>query len=283
MNTIDTPLGPMRLAARDGRLAGLWFRGQKHEPAPMPTDEPAPDLLRQVERWLEAYFSGDAAPLPALAPAGTAFQQRVWDALLRIPAGSTLSYGELAAAIGSPRSTRAAAAAVGRNPISLMIPCHRVVGANGQLTGYAGGVGRKHALLELEARRKLPRQRVVAAYRPQYPDPIAVEVGECVRFVDRADDGEFPGWKWSLASDGRGGWVPREWFREAPAGATATRAYSARELPVQPGDRVIAAEHFGGWALAIREDGSSGWIPLSAVAVDAVCQPTSTDATAPRR
>ena len=205
MSSIDSPLGPVRVAARDGKLTGLWFRGQKHEPAPIPSERPAADLLQQVEGWLQAYFSGSVASMPVLAPDGTPFQQRVWEALRRIPAGQTRSYGALAAAIGSPQSTRAVAAAIGRNPISLMIPCHRVVGADGQLTGYAGGVGRKQALLALEARREWPWLRVLSAWQPQYPDPIAVEVGDSVRFIDRVDDGEFPGWKWAEAGDGRAG------------------------------------------------------------------------------
>jgi hypothetical protein len=147
-----------------------------------------------------------------------------------------------------------------------MIPCHRVVGADGTLTGYAGGVGRKQALLALESRRGWPWQSVVTAYQPQYPDPIAVDVGESVQFVDRADDGEYPGWKWAVTSDGRAGWVPRQWFRESPSDARSTRAYSARELDVGRGDRVIAAEQFGGWVLAVRADGATGWIPQSALA-----------------
>lgn len=266
MSTIDSPLGPIRVAARGGKLTGLWFRGQKHEPAPTPLEQPTADLLQQARNWVDAYFSGASAAMPALAPQGTPFQQRVWDALQRIPAGQTVSYGGLAAAIGLPQSTRAVAAAVGRNPISLMIPCHRVVGANGQLTGYAGGVGRKQALLALEGRRDWSWQRVMAAYRPQYSDPIAVEAGESVRFVDRPDDSEYPGWKWAVAGDSRAGWVPRDWFRESAAGTKATRAYNARELAVRPGDRVIAGEHFGGWALSIRDDGAVGWIPQSVLA-----------------
>jgi methylated-DNA-[protein]-cysteine S-methyltransferase len=267
MNTIDSPLGPVRVAARGGKLSGLWFRGQKHEPAPTPGEQPDEQLQRQIKGWLDACFGGEAAARPALAPRGTPFQLRVWDALLQIPSGRTVSYGELAAAIGSPQSTRAVAAAVGRNPISLLIPCHRVVGAAGQLTGYAGGVGRKQALLALEAGRDWPWRHVVTTHRPQYSEPIAVEVGESVRFEDRVDDGEFPGWKWAVARDGRGGWVPRAWFRETSAGARATRAYCARELQVRSSDRVIVSEHFGGWALAISADGAAGWIPQRVLAV----------------
>ncbi len=268
MNTIDSPLGPIRVAARAGKLTGLWFRGQKHEPAPTPGEQPDDQLLGQTRCWLDAYFCGEAAPRPALAPRGTSFQLRVWDALLQIPAGRAVSYGALAAAIGSPQSTRAVAAAVGRNPISLLIPCHRVVGADGQLTGYAGGLGRKQALLALEAGRGWPWLRVLSAWQPQYPDPIAVEVGDLVRFIDRVDDGEFPGWKFAVASDGRAGWVPQAWFRESPSGVKAMRAYDARELAVRPDERVIAGEQFGGWASAIREDGAVGWIPLSALGLD---------------
>ena len=152
---IPSPLGEILLAAEDGALCGLWFRGQKYEGAgldaalvPGPVD--ADETLALAADWLRRYFAGeDPARRFALAPRGTAFQRRVWAALEAIPRGETTSYGALAARLGC-RSARAVGAAVGRNPISILIPCHRVLGADGGLTGYAGGLGRKQALLALE-------------------------------------------------------------------------------------------------------------------------------------
>jgi methylated-DNA-[protein]-cysteine S-methyltransferase len=151
---LDTPLGPMRVARTATGIAGLWFEGQKHHPgelaAPMHPDDP---LLRRAAQALRRYFAGEAAAfdLP-LDLHGTPFQRSVWQALLRIPAGRTCSYGEVAQAIGAPQAVRAVGAAVGRNPASLVVPCHRVLGRDGSLTGYAGGVERKQALLALEGR-----------------------------------------------------------------------------------------------------------------------------------
>lgn len=151
---VDTPLGPVRLARTSRGLAGLWFEGQKHHPgelaAPQRGDDP---LLREAAAQLRQYFAGErsAFDLP-LDLRGTPFQQSVWQALLRIPAGSTRSYGEIAMAVGAPAAARAVGAAVGRNPASLLVPCHRVLGRDGSLTGYAGGVQRKRALLALELR-----------------------------------------------------------------------------------------------------------------------------------
>ena len=150
---VDTPLGRVRLARTARGLAGLWFEGQTHHPgelqAPHHGDDP---LLCEAAAQLQRYFAGTLMsfdlPLDLL---GTPFQRSVWQALLRIPAGRTCSYGELAHAIGKPAAVRAVGAAVGRNPVSLVVPCHRVLGAGGALTGYAGGVERKRALLELEA------------------------------------------------------------------------------------------------------------------------------------
>lgn len=151
---VDTPLGTMRIARSTRGIAGLWFEGQAHHPgtlaAPLRPDDP---LLREAARQLQRYFAGSLRDfeLP-LDLAGTPFQQAVWQALRTIPAGRTRSYGELAAALGRPRAARAVGAAVGRNPASLVVPCHRVIGRDGALTGYAGGVPRKKALLALEAR-----------------------------------------------------------------------------------------------------------------------------------
>ena len=149
---IDTPLGRMRLARTPQGLAGAWFVGQKHEPAAFDGPE-APDdpLLRKAAAQILAYMRGERPDfdLP-LDPAGTDFQRRVWGTLRRIDAGRTRSYADIARAIGSPDAVRAVGSAVGRNPVSIIVPCHRVLGSDGSLTGYAGGLDRKRALLRLE-------------------------------------------------------------------------------------------------------------------------------------
>jgi methylated-DNA-[protein]-cysteine S-methyltransferase len=150
---IVTPLGPMTAAASEHGLAGLWFDGQTHHPGPLavPT-QPGHRWLRQTEAALAAYFErGDWPQDLALdLRAGTPFQQAVWQALLALPPGSTSSYGAIAKQVGRPAAVRAAGAAVGRNPVSVLVPCHRVLGQGGALTGYAGGLDRKRALLALE-------------------------------------------------------------------------------------------------------------------------------------
>lgn len=149
----DTPLGPVILAATPRGLCGLWFQGQRHAPVddawPEATDHP---LLTEARTQLDSYFAGhrQVFSLPLDLSAGTAFQQAVWQALLTIPPGSHCSYGALAAQIGRPAAVRALGAAVGRNPLSVVVPCHRVLGADGSLIGYAGGLDRKVALLRLE-------------------------------------------------------------------------------------------------------------------------------------
>ena len=152
----DTPLGRLLIGRNAQGLAGLWFEDQKYHPGTIdaPRDDADP-LLRETVAAMTAYFAGrDAAStppsLPPMAPAGTAFQQAVWRALLDIPSGLTVTYGELAARLGRPEAVRAVAAAVGRNPVSVLIPCHPVLGADGSLTGYAGGLHRKEALLTIE-------------------------------------------------------------------------------------------------------------------------------------
>jgi methylated-DNA-[protein]-cysteine S-methyltransferase len=148
----DTPLGPMTLVATDQGLAGAWFDGQKHHPGDIsaPT-QPRQRFLQQAAAELHAYFAGKSSAgftfKVALDPQGTPFQQSVWQALLTIPAGGLKSYGDMAQRVGKPDAARAVGAAVGRNPISIIVPCHRVVGASGSLTGYAGGLPRKQALL----------------------------------------------------------------------------------------------------------------------------------------
>ena len=149
---IDSPLGPVLLARTAKGLAGAWFEGQKHHPgalaAPVRADDP---LLKRVAMYLQSYFAGEGAafdvPLDLL---GTPFQQAVWTALLTIPAGSTRSYGDIAKGVAAASAVRAVGGAVGRNPVSVIVPCHRVVGSDGSLTGYAGGTDRKLALLKLE-------------------------------------------------------------------------------------------------------------------------------------
>jgi methylated-DNA-[protein]-cysteine S-methyltransferase len=153
---IDSPVGPLTLVAQDGAIAGLYMDLQRHRPGQDQLGEP--DLRgRQAEPFktaadqLDAYFAGTRTTFTiSLAPQGTAFQRRVWAALQEIPYGETESYGQLAERIGSPRAARAVGLANGKNPIGIVIPCHRVVGSNGDLTGYGGGLDRKKVLLDLE-------------------------------------------------------------------------------------------------------------------------------------
>lgn len=153
----DSPLGPLLLARTAQGLCGAWFaEDQRHLPAPerfAPEGlRPQDPLLQTAAQQLHAYFDGQLQgfDLPLDLSAGTAFQQSVWQALLAIPFGHTSSYGALAHGLGKPSAMRAVGAAVGRNPVSLIVPCHRVLGSTGQLTGYAGGLWRKQALLQLE-------------------------------------------------------------------------------------------------------------------------------------
>jgi len=141
--TITTPFGPMLLVADESSLLRFSPGRGKNDTTP---------LLLEAERQLREYFSGQRKhfALP-LAPVGTLFQRRVWDALCTIPYGETRSYGEIAAQIGAPSASRAVGAANHRNPLMIFIPCHRVIGANRKLTGYAGGLDMKAALLTLEA------------------------------------------------------------------------------------------------------------------------------------
>lgn len=151
--TMETPLGAVTLAATDAGLAGAWFEQQRHWPDTRGwQDNPEHPVLREAAAQLTDYFAGRRQhfELPLDLSHGTAFQQSVWQALRAIPAGRTTSYGAISAALGHPAAVRAVGAAVGRNPISVIVPCHRVLGTNGSLTGYAGGLERKSALLELE-------------------------------------------------------------------------------------------------------------------------------------
>ncbi|WP_439588766.1 methylated-DNA--[protein]-cysteine S-methyltransferase [Hydrogenophaga sp.] len=147
------PLGPMILAATPRGLSGVWFEGQRHGPDTSAWKRAAEvPVLERAMTQLAAYFAGrrKAFDVPLDLSGGTDFQQRVWQALLEIAPGGTTSYGALSERIGNPAAVRAVGAAVGRNPVSIVVPCHRVIGTNGSLTGYAGGLDRKTALLSLE-------------------------------------------------------------------------------------------------------------------------------------
>lgn len=149
---IDTPLGPLTAVATAKGLAGLWFDAQRHHPGPIDAPEDASQRwLAQARRELDAYWRGETHFSLPLDLHGTPFQCAVWKALLQVPPGGTTHYAEIAARAGSPSAARAAGAAIGRNPISIVVPCHRVLGRDGSLTGYAGGLPRKRALLQLES------------------------------------------------------------------------------------------------------------------------------------
>ena len=140
--------------ASDGQgLAALWFDGTRKETrfADRKFTTKALPVFDETRRWLDLYFAGEKPCfIPQLAPKGTAFQQRVWDILLTIPYGKTLSYGDIARRISPNMSAQAVGGAVGHNPIGIIIPCHRVIGADGSLTGYGGGLERKRWMLEME-------------------------------------------------------------------------------------------------------------------------------------
>jgi methylated-DNA-[protein]-cysteine S-methyltransferase len=151
-----SPLGAMILAASDTGLAGAWFEGQRHIPDCSGWRQaPRHPVLLDAMAQLDDYFAGRRATfdLPLDVTGGTPFQQTVWQVLRTIPRGQTISYGTLGERAGCPAAVRAVGAAVGRNPLSIVVPCHRVVGADGSLTGYAGGLERKRALLQLEGAR----------------------------------------------------------------------------------------------------------------------------------
>ncbi|MGF1425366.1 methylated-DNA--[protein]-cysteine S-methyltransferase [Kitasatospora sp. LaBMicrA B282] len=150
---LASPCGPLTLVAADGVLAGLYMTDQRHRPPQesFGPPDPAEPAFRAAADQLAAYFAGELRTFDLeLALHGTPFQQRVWQQLRTIPYGETRSYGELAAALGLPNAARAVGLANGRNPIGVIVPCHRVVGADGSLTGYGGGLPRKRRLLALE-------------------------------------------------------------------------------------------------------------------------------------
>jgi methylated-DNA-[protein]-cysteine S-methyltransferase len=174
---MTSPLGDMLVHIEDNALTGLYFAGQKYCPpldgvAHAAPDAGLPRLARRIEDELAAYFAGDLKRFSiALRPAGTPFQQRVWEQLCAIPYGGLDSYGRIAQRLGLPAgSARAVGAANGRNPISVIVPCHRVIAGTGNLTGYAGGLARKQALLELESGRRPDDARRMSHGIPYQPD-----------------------------------------------------------------------------------------------------------------
>ena len=149
-----SPLGTIQLTSDGSALTGLWMDTQ-----PRPKMDPVRNddlpLFREVREWLDAYFRGESRAVSfPLSPAGSGFRRQVWDILLTIPYGGTRSYGSIAKEISPTMSAQAVGGAVGANPISIIIPCHRVIGSNGQLTGYAGGLDKKIWLLRHEEETK---------------------------------------------------------------------------------------------------------------------------------
>jgi len=149
--TIDSPIGELTLVARDDVLSGIYFPGHWHMPAPEVFGARSERGFEQAQRQLSEYFAGERTEFElATTVVGEAFQRRVWEMIDRIPYGQTTAYGEMAQDLGNPALAREVGAAVGRNPLSIVVPCHRVVGKDGKVTGYAGGLERKRFLLELE-------------------------------------------------------------------------------------------------------------------------------------
>lgn len=149
---VDSPYEPLTLVAVDGVLSRIHMTGQRHRPPEETFGEPDPRPFDAVIRQLDAYFAGELTAFDVpLHLVGTPFQLRVWEELRRIPYGETRTYGELAEALGKPSASRAVGLANGKNPVSIVVPCHRVVGAGGGLTGYGGGLDRKQRLLALES------------------------------------------------------------------------------------------------------------------------------------
>ena len=148
---VPSPVGPLLLARHEKALCALQFAAGPRPAEPRSDWVHADDTFDDLIRQLREYFEGARRTFDiALAPQGTAFQQNVWTELCRIPYGETISYAELANRVGNPRAVRAVGLANGANPIAIVIPCHRVIGANGTLTGYGGGLGTKRHLLDLE-------------------------------------------------------------------------------------------------------------------------------------
>ncbi|MCW2679405.1 MAG: methylated-DNA/protein-cysteinemethyltransferase [Frankiales bacterium] len=146
--TVPTPVGELLLVGVEGALVKAHFAPFQAPDVPPSPDEP---VLVEAARQLGEHFAGERTDFDlTLAPPGTAFQHRVWEELRRIPYGTTATYGEVAARLGDPKCVRAVGLANGRNPIAVVVPCHRVIGSDGKLRGYAGGIERKQRLLALE-------------------------------------------------------------------------------------------------------------------------------------
>lgn len=149
--TVDSPIGPLTLAGDDQALTHLAMHNQTHPPSGQDRWEDDDRAFPEVVDQLDAYFAGELTEFKVtMRLEGTEFQRRVWQALCDIPYGETESYGQLAGRIGQPRASRAVGLANGRNPIAIIVPCHRVIGASGTLVGYGGGLDRKQQLLALE-------------------------------------------------------------------------------------------------------------------------------------
>ncbi|CAH6782181.1 Methylated-DNA--protein-cysteine methyltransferase [Vibrio chagasii] len=147
----DSPLGTVTLQANEQGLLGVWFETHTTKPEDLGIQEDSFPIFQSVKDQLDRYFAGEAIQFDVpIAAKGTPFQQSVWHALTTIPYGETWSYAQLADAIGNPKAVRAVGLANGKNPVSVIVPCHRVIGKNGKLTGYAGGVERKQRLLAIE-------------------------------------------------------------------------------------------------------------------------------------
>lgn len=147
----DSPVGPLTLVATDGALSGVYMAEHRHKPDESTFGTPDTAPFGAVIDQLRAYFAGELTDFDLrLAPAGTPFQRTVWTALTEIPYGETWTYGQLARHIGQPTASRAVGLANGKNPVSIVIPCHRVIGSDGSMTGYGGGLERKRFLLGLE-------------------------------------------------------------------------------------------------------------------------------------
>ena len=153
---MDSPVGRLLIAGDEAGLRHVLFAEGRGEARPQPGWQEDPRALAEPVRQLHAYFAGELRRFDLVTtPQGTAFQRRVWDELLQIPYGETVSYGELAQRVGTPNGSRAVGLANGANPISIVIPCHRVIGSNGKLTGYGGGLRNKEWLLAHEGARRL--------------------------------------------------------------------------------------------------------------------------------
>jgi methylated-DNA-[protein]-cysteine S-methyltransferase len=156
--TLDSPIGPLTVAGDGSVITNVRMTDQTHPPSDQNQWHHEPAAFSDAARQLEAYFGGELTRFDlVLRPEGTTFQRQVWNALLEIPYGETTSYGEIARRVGKPGAARAVGLANGHNPISIIVPCHRVIGADGSLTGYGGGLDRKLALLQLERDHFTPR------------------------------------------------------------------------------------------------------------------------------